>query len=47
MIIIVTTPLRIAASYALVFAAGVVLACQGGLRQRLCRSNPPKSMPSL
>lgn len=40
MIIIVSTPLRIAASYAAVFAAGAILTCsRGNFRLRLLRKS--------
>lgn len=47
MIIIVSTPLRIAASYALALAAGAVLTCRWRIGRNPIRSNPAVSAPSL
>lgn len=47
MIIIVSTPLRIAASYALAFAAGAVFTCRWRIGRNPIRSKPADSTPSL
>lgn len=47
MLIIVSTPLRIVASYALAFAAGAVLSCRWRIGRNHIRSNPAEYTPSL
>lgn len=47
MIIIVSTPLRIAASYALAFAAGAVVTCRWRSGRNPIRLKPAESMPSF
>lgn len=47
MIIIVSTPLRIAATYALAFAAGALLTYQRRIGRHPIRSNPAESTPGL
>jgi len=47
MIIIVSTPLRIAASYVLAFAAGAVLTCRWRIGRNPIRSPSAESTPSL
>lgn len=47
MIVIVSTPVRIAASYALAFVAGAVFTCRWRIGRNPIRSNPAESTPSL
>lgn len=47
MIIIVSTPLRIAASYAFAFAAGAALTCGWRIGRNHIRSNPAECTASL
>ncbi len=47
MIVIISTPLRIAASYALAFAAGAVFTCRRRISRNPIRSSTAKSTPSL
>ena len=47
MIIIVSTPLRIAASYALAFAVGAVFTYQLRIGRNPIRSIPSESTPNL
>lgn len=47
MIIIVSTPLRIAVSYALALAAGTALAYRWRIGRNPIRSSPAESAPSL
>ncbi len=47
MIIIVSTPLRIAASYALAFAAGALLTYQRRIGRNPIRSNPAERTHGL
>ena len=47
MIIIVSTPLRVAASYALAFAAGAVLTRQWRIGRNPIGPNPAESTPGI